>query len=91
MVFRGNPGYRAKLSLGKGDSNELMKPFERVQLVKVQSGQSPSGQAGSESCLSPGDRRVEKRRQQGCGPRGFSSEMFVVADAEVISLAEGCI
>jgi hypothetical protein len=30
--------YRAKQSLGKEDSSERMKPFERIQLVKVQSG-----------------------------------------------------
>ena len=34
-----------------------MKLFERIQLVKLQSGQSRSGQAGSESCLPSGDRR----------------------------------
>ena len=32
-----------------------------------------------------------KRRQQGSGPRGFSSEMTRVADADVVLTTEGCI
>ncbi len=59
--------------------------------MKVQPGQSRSGQAGSEPCLSPGDWWGSKRRQRGCGPRGFSSEIFVVAEAEAVSLSEGSI
>jgi hypothetical protein len=47
--------------------HELVKPFKGVQLVKVQSGQSRSGQAGRESCAWPGDLRA-KRRQQGSSP-----------------------
>ena len=66
-----------------------MKPFERIQLVKVQSGQSRSGQAGSESCLPAGDRSGEKRRQRGSGPRGFSSEIYLIAEAEAFETAEG--
>ena len=31
----------------------------------------------------------EKRRQRGNGPRGFSSEIYVIADAEVFESAEG--
>jgi hypothetical protein len=58
--------------------------------VKVQPGQSHSGQAGSESCAWPGDRRA-KRRQQGSRPRGFSSEIVCRRDADVVSLAEGSI
>ena len=41
-----------------GTRNELVKPFDGIQLVQVQSGQSRSGQAGSECCHSPGDWRV---------------------------------
>ena len=59
--------------------------------MEVQPGQSHSWQAGSEPCLSPGDWRGMKRRQRGCGPRGFSSEIFLVAEAEAVSLAEGSI
>ena len=50
-----NPGYRARLSLGEEDvEHELTKPLEEIQLVEIQPGQSRSGQAGSESCLSSG-------------------------------------
>ena len=59
--------------------------------MEVQSGQSRSGQAGSEPYLSPGDRWGSKRRQRECGPRGFSSEILMVAEAEAVSLAEGSI
>jgi len=58
-----------------------MKPFVGIQLVEVQPGQSRSGQAGSESCLSLGDWRGLKRRQQGSGPRGSSSEIFYCCDS----------
>ena len=66
-----------------------MKPFDRIQLVKVQSRQSRSGQAGSESCLSSGDRRERSVDSEKHGPRGFSFEIYVVADAEVFETAEG--
>ncbi len=39
----------------RGSLYEQVKPFVGVQLVKVQPGQSRSGQASSESCSSPGD------------------------------------
>ena len=58
--------------------------------MKVQPGQSHSGQADSESCAWPGDRRA-KRRQQGSSPRGFSSEIVRRRDADAVSLAEGSI
>ena len=71
-----NPGYRARLSLGEEDvEHELTKPLEEIQLVEIQPGQSRSGQAGSESCLSSDNVAGVKRRQQGSGPRGFSSEI----------------
>ena len=64
----------------RGNPCERMKPFEGVQLVKVQSGQSRSGQAGSESCLSPGDRRErsvdsEEAGREGSAPKFMSSRM----------------
>ena len=68
-----------------------MKPFEGIELVKVQSGKGRSGRAGSESCLPAGDRLEEKRRQRGSGPRGFSSEIYRIADAEVFESTEGYI
>ncbi len=72
-----NSGYRARQSLGEEEVKyELRKPLEEIQLVGIQPGQSRSGQAGSESCLWSGDRPGLKRRQQGSGPRGFSSEIF---------------
>jgi hypothetical protein len=60
--------------------------------VQVQPGQSRSGQAGSESCLSPGDRRGSKRRQSEIvGREDSAPKSFVVAGAEAISQAEGSI
>jgi hypothetical protein len=59
--------------------------------VKVQPGQSRSGQAGSEPYLWPGDWLGMKRRQQGSGPRGFSSEIVRGCVAEVVDRAEGSI
>jgi len=57
-----------------------MKPFEGVHLVKVQSGQSRSGQAGSESCLPPGDRRErsvdsEEVGREDSAPKSMSLRM----------------
>jgi hypothetical protein len=76
--------------LGKGGfEHERMKPFIGAQLVQVQPGQSRSEQAGSESCLSSGDRWGLKRRQRGRGPRGISSEIFYRGGADAVSLAEG--
>jgi len=51
------------IALGKarerGIRNETVKPFKEVPPVQVRPGQSRSGRAGSECCLSSGDRRVE--------------------------------
>ena len=44
------------------------KPLDGIQLVRIQPGQSRSGQAGSEPCLSWGDLWGLKRRQQESGP-----------------------
>jgi hypothetical protein len=57
--------------------------------VKVQSGQSRSGQAGSESCLWSGNWPELKRGQQESGPRGFSSEIVRGCEAEAVDSAEG--
>ncbi len=59
--------------------------------MKVQSGQSRSGQAGSESCLSPGDRRERSVDSEEVGREEISSEIYVVADAEAVVLVEGSI
>ena len=57
--------------------------------MKVQSGKSRSGQAGSESCLSPGDRRERSVDSEEMGCRGFSSEIYDIAEAEVFEMTEG--
>ena len=44
-----------------------MKPFDEVQLVQVQPGQSRSGRAGSECCHSPGDWRVRSVHSEKAG------------------------
>ena len=47
------------IALGKarerGIRNETVKPFKEVPPVQVRHGQSRSGRAGSECCLSSGD------------------------------------
>src|SRR5215470_12265448 len=52
------------------DFGERMKPFERVQLAKIQPGQSRSGRAGSESCLASGDRRKRSVDSEEVGREG---------------------
>jgi hypothetical protein len=51
------------IALGKARErrirNETVKPLKEVPPVRVRPGQSRSGRAGSECCLSSGDRRVE--------------------------------
>lgn len=66
-----------------------MKPFHRIQLVKIQPDQSRSGQVGSESCLSPGDRRERSVDSEIVGHEDSAPKSLVVADAEVLGLAEG--
>ena len=60
------------IALGKarreGIYEEVLKLSEGIQLVQVQSGQSRSGQAGSEHCHLPGDWWVSKRMQQESRP-----------------------
>ena len=57
--------------------------------MKVQSGKSRSGQAGSESCLPPGDRGERSVDSEEMGCRGFSSEIYDIAEAEVFKMTEG--
>ena len=57
--------------------------------MKVQSGKSCSGQAGSESCLLPGDRQERSVDSEKMGRRGFSSEIDDIAEAEVFKTTEG--
>ena len=56
-----------RIALGKarreGICDEALKLSIDIQRVKVPSGQSRSGQAGSECCHLPGDWRVSKRTQ----------------------------
>ena len=59
--------------------------------MKVQPGQSRSGQAGSESCHSPGDRRVRSVDSEEAGREDSAPKAFAVADADAVSLAEGSI
>jgi len=68
-----------------------MKPFDRVQLVKIQSGWSRSRQAGSESCLPAGDRRKrsvasEKVDGEDSAPKSISLRL-----PRLLFSVEGCI
>jgi hypothetical protein len=56
-----------------------MKPLKGVQLVKVQPGQSRSGRAGSEWCLSLGDRREEASTARKQAVRKSAPTSFVIA------------
>ena len=67
------------------------KPLERIQLVRVQPGQRRSGQAGSEPCLSPGDRRGRSVGSEEAGREGSAPKSFTVADVDAVSLAEDSI
>ena len=62
---------------------------KRIQLVKVQSGKSRSGQAGSESCLTAGDRRERSVDSEKVGREDSAPKSMSVADAEAFILAEG--
>ena len=87
-VGREIPSRQAKLG-GRGNQDEQMKPFHRVQLVQIQPDQSRSGQVGSESCLSPGDRRERSVDSKIVGLADSAPKSLVVADAEVFRIAEG--
>jgi hypothetical protein len=67
------------------------KPLNGVQLVKIQPGQSRSGQAGSEPCLSSGDWRERSVGSEDAGREGSAPKSYTVADVDVVSLAEDSI
>jgi hypothetical protein len=89
--FRGNPGYRAGKARERRIRNESVKLLKGVQLVKVQSGQSRSWQAGSECCLSPGDWRVRSVHSKEAGREDSAPTSFHHRDADAVSPAEGSI
>jgi len=66
-----------------------LKPLNGIQLVKLQPGQRRSGQAGSEPCLSPGDRWGRSVGSEEAGREGTAPTSFTVADADAVRLAEG--
>jgi hypothetical protein len=59
--------------------------------VQVRPGQSRSGQAGSECCLSSGDRRVRSVHSKEAGREDSAPKSFSHRDADAVSLAEGSI
>ena len=71
------------IALGKARErrirDESVKPLKEVQLVKVQPGQSRSGQAGSECCLSPGDWRVRSVHSKEAGREGSAPTSDMIA------------
>jgi hypothetical protein len=71
------------IALGKARErrirDESVKLLKEVQPVKVRSGQSLSGQAGSECCLSPGDWRVRSVHSKKAGREGSAPTSFVIA------------
>ena len=83
------------IALGKARErrirDESVKPLKEVQPVKVRSGQSPSRQAGSECCLSPGDWRVRSVHSKKAGREGSAPKSFHHRGADAVSLAEGSI
>ena len=62
-----------------------------VQLVKVQPGQSRSGQAGSKCCVSPGDRWGEAYTARKRAARVPAPKTFLRCGANVVSLTDGSI
>ena len=71
------------IALGKARErrirDESVKLLKEVQPVKVRSGQSPSRQAGSECCLSPGDWRVRSVHSEEAGREGSAPTSFIIA------------
>ena len=59
--------------------------------MRVQPGQSRSGQAGSESCVSPGDWPGRSVDSEKAGREGAAPKSFTVADVDAVSLAEDSI
>ena len=66
-----------------------MKPLNEIQLVQVQPGQRRSGQAGSACCHSPGDWRVRSVHSEEAGREEQLRNRHIVANADVVSPAEG--
>lgn len=76
--------------LGRGgSSDERVKPLIGAQRVQVPPGQRRSGQAGSESCHSPGDWWVRSVDSKEVGREDSAPKALLVADADAVSLAEG--
>jgi len=69
--------------------DESVKPLKEVQPVKVRLGQSRSGQADSECCISTGDRRDEAYTARKQAARVSAPKSIVIANADAVSLAEG--
>jgi hypothetical protein len=57
--------------------------------VQIQSGQSRSGQAGSECCHSSGDWRVRSVHSEEAGREDSAPKTFHHCDADAVSLAQG--
>ncbi len=66
-----------------------MKPFIGAQPVKVRSGQSRSGQAGSECCISRGDPWDRSVHSEEAGREDSAPKSSSIAEADVVNLAEG--
>jgi Transposase IS200 like len=72
-----------RIALGKARErrirDESVKPLNEVQPVKVRPGQSPSRQAGSECCLSPGNWRVRSVHSKEAGREGSAPTSLIIA------------
>jgi hypothetical protein len=78
---------RAGKSAEGGDLRRALKLPIEIQLVQVQSGQSRSGQAGSECCHAVGRPTGAKRTQRESRPRGLNPEIANVASADALPLS----
>jgi hypothetical protein len=76
---------------GRGESDEHLKPLNGIQLVRIQPGQSRSGQAGSESCTCAGRLARRSVDNEGAGRADSAPKSVLVADADVVRRTEGCI
>ncbi len=56
-----------------------VKPLKEVPPVQVRPGQSRSGRAGSECCLSSGDRRAGSVHSEEAGREDSAPKSFVIA------------
>jgi hypothetical protein len=80
----GDGGHRAGKARERRIRDESVKPLKEVQPVKLRPGQSLSGQAGSECCLSPGNWRVRSVHSKEAGREDFSSEIVCHRDADAV-------